>query len=555
MTEPRIPPAALAEHLDFARRLARGLIDDADARDDAVQDACVAALEGPPRDPARLRGWLATVMRRLSQRRRRTDARRSEREARVARTSESPPSDDLVAAMDVHRRVVDALMDQPEPYRRTLLLHYFDDLTVTEIAAQEGEPVETVRTRLRRGLARLRRELDVDPEHDRDSWLPALAPLVRSAPAKRRWLWRTVAAAAAVLVFGLASFLTGGGREALMAYYEQPEREDENDGVRTIPVAVVGPTRHRLDDSERAERMAAALRAPLEEIEAIALPIAAQRALVAEATQTTDDELRRVELFLATSNQVELRLALVPIDSSEVDSDELALIALTAEHELFGAAVVDADLGHRTAWDHFLGLFEYADVPRLEGARPRAWLAERRTAAVAAPDDPESELVLALLDLQRFMNEQASVFNLPQDGSRALEDELDMMREQYTKVAELAPTLRPLFGDSVDEVKRLALDSADGATAMKAAVADGDQATARTIQQRVMGNCRNCHFLPGEAYAGRLADASAAARAKLEIGNGFYQIGHDVRIGHTDREAAQRVADALRIGALMIDAE
>ena len=74
----------------------------------------------------------------------------------------------------------------------------------------------------------------------------------------------------------------------------------------------------------------------------------------------------------------------------------------------------------------------------------------------------------------------------------------------------------------------------------------------RSSRRELTGNCKKCHELT--VAEGTLQDAATASRTRLGIGDGYYQIGHDLRIRHPDRERAQRVADALRIGALLIDA-
>jgi protocatechuate 3,4-dioxygenase beta subunit len=80
----------------------------------------------------------------------------------------------------VQRELVQAVLGLPEPYRTTILLRFFDGLPPRAIAKRMGVPVDTVRTRVTRGVAQLRARLDDGRGGDRTAWLAALAPLLRT---------------------------------------------------------------------------------------------------------------------------------------------------------------------------------------------------------------------------------------------------------------------------------------------------------------------------------------------------------------------------------------
>lgn len=66
--------------------------------------------------------------------------------------------EDSLAGEDV-RRALDAV---GEPQRSTLVMAYFTGLTHTEIAQRTGVPLGTVKTRIRNGIARLRKEMGAE---------------------------------------------------------------------------------------------------------------------------------------------------------------------------------------------------------------------------------------------------------------------------------------------------------------------------------------------------------------------------------------------------------
>ena len=145
------------------RALARSLLD-ADRADDLVQDSFVAALRqrGVVRSPG---PWLTGVVTRLAARWRRSDARRSAREQRVVRDHLDAAADParIAAEAETLRAIAVAVHELDEPFRTVVVLRFWHDATASDIAARLGVPAETVRTRLFRGLERLRARLDTRP--------------------------------------------------------------------------------------------------------------------------------------------------------------------------------------------------------------------------------------------------------------------------------------------------------------------------------------------------------------------------------------------------------
>ena len=151
-------PESLLAHVEWVRRLARALVRP-DEADDVVQQTYAQALEAPP--PSRnLRGWLGAIARNVVRRGARDAATRSYHETRAFSFGYSFDPVELVARAELHRRVVEAVLALDEPYRSTLVMRFFDDQPADSIARAVGVPVETVRTRVKQGIARLRTRLE-----------------------------------------------------------------------------------------------------------------------------------------------------------------------------------------------------------------------------------------------------------------------------------------------------------------------------------------------------------------------------------------------------------
>ncbi|MCP3915665.1 MAG: sigma-70 family RNA polymerase sigma factor [bacterium] len=184
----------LLSHVGWLRGLAFTLVRDPDAADDLSQEVLRRALDRAPRDGRPLRPWLGTVLRNAWRERHRTNARRTDREQRRDQAHASAPTDELVAKVELERKLAALVLDLAEPYRTTLLLRFWEGLEPAAIARRLDEPAGTVRWRLKHGLDQLRARLDARHEGRREEWIAALAPL-----------WRREAAATA----GAGSFFLG----------------------------------------------------------------------------------------------------------------------------------------------------------------------------------------------------------------------------------------------------------------------------------------------------------------------------------------------------------
>jgi RNA polymerase sigma-70 factor (ECF subfamily) len=151
-------------HGGAVHALARRVLGPGGRAQDVTQDVFVDLWNRPQRfDPARgsLRSFLVTVAHSRAVDIVRSDVARAAREQRTARETATGGYDletevwDLTLADQV-KEAVGAL---PEPERRVIELAYFGGHTYREVASMLGEPEGTVKSRIRRGLRRLRDSL------------------------------------------------------------------------------------------------------------------------------------------------------------------------------------------------------------------------------------------------------------------------------------------------------------------------------------------------------------------------------------------------------------
>jgi RNA polymerase sigma-70 factor (ECF subfamily) len=107
-------------------------------------------------DPSRgtPQAWLSAIVRTRALDRVRRRAARRERAHQAPPVTAGAPNPDAILAV---RRALRALSPAQ---RRAIELAYYQDLSQSEIAARLGEPLGTVKTRIRAAMMRLREELE-----------------------------------------------------------------------------------------------------------------------------------------------------------------------------------------------------------------------------------------------------------------------------------------------------------------------------------------------------------------------------------------------------------
>jgi RNA polymerase sigma-70 factor (ECF subfamily) len=171
----------IQQHLGAAYTLARWLMRNPHDAEDAVQDACVRALQGfHGYAGGSAKAWLLTIVRNvcLTRLRRgvspkvvRLDDVLAQVELQSAapegESAESRPDAVLLAKLD-RNRVTQAIARLPEGFREVIVLREIEELSYADISSVVGVPIGTVMSRLARGRERLRVLLTNDKEGQQD---------------------------------------------------------------------------------------------------------------------------------------------------------------------------------------------------------------------------------------------------------------------------------------------------------------------------------------------------------------------------------------------------
>src|SRR5438094_10495651 len=150
--------------------LALRMLGDAGDAQDALQDVCLqiwsrAATYIP--EQSTVFSWTVLLTRsrvidRLRARKRRlrvVDSATGDEDAEVADASTMESAADTADKDDEAARVQSIFNNLPSEQREAIELAFFGDLTHHEIAARLGEPLGTIKARIRRGLLKLRERL------------------------------------------------------------------------------------------------------------------------------------------------------------------------------------------------------------------------------------------------------------------------------------------------------------------------------------------------------------------------------------------------------------
>jgi RNA polymerase sigma-70 factor (ECF subfamily) len=151
------------KYLDSMLTLAMGLLHDADAAQDVVQDVFVSFVRcmADFQVHGSLRAYLTTsVVNRVRDRMRRRRQHAGYVDSHQDLRPEAEQPDELIIGSEQAQRLSKAMTQLPQDQREVIVLRLKGDMKFKEIARLQGVPIQTVQARYRYGLSKLRSILD-----------------------------------------------------------------------------------------------------------------------------------------------------------------------------------------------------------------------------------------------------------------------------------------------------------------------------------------------------------------------------------------------------------
>ena len=141
-------------------RLARLFVDDRNAAEDLVQEAFIRLARSAHRisHPSKAPAYLRSIVLNLA----RDHNRRGLMSLRhhLPFDEHTASIEDVITLREDQQLVIDSLRSLPHRQRDCLVLRYYDELGIDDIASTLGISRNSVKTHLQRGLAALERQLD-----------------------------------------------------------------------------------------------------------------------------------------------------------------------------------------------------------------------------------------------------------------------------------------------------------------------------------------------------------------------------------------------------------
>ena len=159
-------------------RLCCSLLRDPDQAADAAQESLVRVWKALPKYDRRasLSTWIYTITRNRCltalERRRDLDSMSDPAVAQAAEAVQPSAAEQGRDHLEMLRELVEAL---PERYRNALILYYYEEKSVDEVAAMLGLPEGTIKTNLHRARAMLLERVRAAGLGDPDFWLEDVA--------------------------------------------------------------------------------------------------------------------------------------------------------------------------------------------------------------------------------------------------------------------------------------------------------------------------------------------------------------------------------------------